>query len=103
MDNACDMRGMLSFRILWLLSREQMHGDQLASELGKKRGEKLKAGTIYPALKALKSKGLIKGEKSGKTIVYSLTPEGRKVINASCEYFCRMFQEIFDSHKSKKK
>ena len=103
MKNACDMRGMLSFRILWLLSRDQMHGDQLANELGKKRGNKLKAGTIYPALKALKSKGLIRGEKKGKTIVYSLTPEGKKVINSSCEYFCKMFQEIFDSYKKKSK
>jgi DNA-binding PadR family transcriptional regulator len=61
----CDMRGMLSFHILWLLSREALCGEDLAMELAKRRGEKPKAGTIYPALKALKGKGLIRGEKKG--------------------------------------
>ena len=103
MKKTCDMRGMLSFHILWHLAQKPMHGDQLAEELGKKRGEKPKAGTIYPALKDLSKKGLIKGEKKGKTIVYALTPEGKKAVASACDYFCCTFGEIFETHKKSKK
>lgn len=95
----CDMRGMLSFHVLWLLSRKPMHGEQIAGEIGRRRGEKPKAGTIYPALKDLKKKGLIKGEKKGKIIVYSLTPEGRKTMKYAMDYFCRAFRDIFEYAK----
>ena len=91
----CDMRGMLSFHILWLLSQRQMHGEEMAVELEKRRGEKPKAGTIYPALKHLSEKGLIKGIKKGKIIIYTLTPEGRKTMNYARDYFCRAFGDIF--------
>ena len=103
MQHQCDMRGMLSFHILWHLAQKPMHGEQLAEELGKKRGEKPKAGTIYPALKDLSKKGLIKGEKHGKTIVYSLTPEGKKAVATAREYFCKAFEEIFEGYKKTKK
>ena len=90
----CDMRGMLSFQILFLLSRRQMHGEQLATEIGKRRGEKPKAGTIYPALKELRAKKLILGKRSGKLIVYALTPLGRETIKYATDYFCRAFSDI---------
>lgn len=95
--NYCDMRGMLSFQILFLLSKNHMHGDEIAEELGKRRGEKPKAGTIYPALKDLKKKNLIKGEKNGKMIVYSLTPDGFKTLKRSREYFIRCFADVLRS------
>ena len=53
----CDMRGMLSFMILWLLSDRSMYGQELAEEIGKRKGEKPNPGTIYPALKELTIKG----------------------------------------------
>lgn len=93
----CDMRGMLSFQVLFLLSKKPMHGEQIASELEKRRGEKPKAGTIYPALKDLKKKKLIKGQKKGKTIVYSLTPEGARSIRYARAYFVRCFGDVMMS------
>jgi len=90
----CDMRGMLSFHILHLLSKRDMHGEELAREIGRRRGEKPKAGTIYPALKDLKEKGLIKGENDGKIIIYSLTAEGKNTVKYAREYFCRTFGDI---------
>lgn len=95
----CDMRGMLSFHILWLLSKNPMHGDQIAGEIGKRRGEKPKAGTIYPALKELKNNGFIRGEKAGKLIVYSLTPQGRKVAKEAIGYFFKAFGDIFEDYR----
>ncbi|QQG39638.1 MAG: PadR family transcriptional regulator [Candidatus Aenigmatarchaeota archaeon] len=92
----CDMRGMLSFQILYLLAKKPMHGEELAQEIGKRRGGKPKAGTIYPALKDLTTKKLIKGEKRGKTIVYALTPEGTKTMRYARDYFRRCFGEILE-------
>jgi PadR family transcriptional regulator len=90
----CDMRGMLSFMILWLLSSRPMNGQVLAGEIGKRRGDKPNPGTIYPALKELVNRGLIKGHAEGRTIVYELTASGRSSLAKSLEYFERVFGEI---------
>ncbi len=90
----CDMRGMLSFMILWLLSSRPMNGQVLAAEIGKRRGDKPNPGTIYPALKELVNRGYIKGHADGRTIVYELTPSGRSCLARSMVYFERVFGEI---------
>ena len=87
----CDMRGMLSFLILFLLSKKSMHGQALAQELEKRKGDKPSPGTIYPALKVLKDAELIKEEKIGKTIKYSLTKKGRIVLTVAKKRFCKIF------------
>lgn len=97
----CDMRGMLSFQILWLLSKESMNGEEIAKQIEKRRGDKPKAGTIYPALKELRLNKLIKGRKEGKMIFYSLTPEGKVAVKHAVDYFCRSFGEIVESRDSK--
>ncbi|HLD80914.1 MAG TPA: PadR family transcriptional regulator [archaeon] len=101
LDIGCDMRGMLSFHILYLLSKKAMHGDELAVEIGKRRGEKPKAGTIYPALKQLQDRGLIKGKRIGKVIQYSLTKNGKKSVDNAMEYFFKCFGGIFEDCKNR--
>jgi len=51
-----------------------MHGQEIADELAKRKGEKPSPGTIYPALKGLREAGFLEEEKEGKTITYTLTP-----------------------------
>ncbi|MDE1823157.1 MAG: PadR family transcriptional regulator [Candidatus Micrarchaeota archaeon] len=94
--NKCDMRGLLSFQVLWLLSKRPMHGDEIAEEIGNRRGDKPKAGTIYPALKELKENRLIKGSKNGKMITYSLTNEGKAELKQGVMYLCRSFGDVFE-------
>ena len=96
-DEACDMRGMLSFMILWMLSKRQMYGQELATEIGMRRGEKPNPGTIYPALKDLAARGMIKAHVEGRNHVYELTPRGRVGLTRSLEYFRKAFGDIFDS------
>ena len=91
----CDMRGMLSFLILWLLAKRDMYGQELAKEIGKRKGTKPNPGTIYPALRELNKKGLIELKKEGRITNYHITEKGRKGIETACEYFCRAFGEIF--------
>ncbi len=90
----CDMRGMLSFQIMWLLSKKQMHGEQIAKEIEKRRGCKPKAGTLYPALRELKDANLIRGTKKGKLVTYSLTRHGRDSLKHAIAYFCRSFGDV---------
>lgn len=93
-DCCCDMRGMLSFLILFLLSKKPMHGQEIAEELEKRRGEKPSPGTIYPALKGLKESKYISEEKKGKTIIYSLTKDGKKALETSKQIFCQTFKDV---------
>ncbi len=75
-----------------------MSGQEIANELAKRRGTKPTAGTIYPALKELKTKGLVKVRKKGRTTVYTLTEDGRAGAKEACNYFCSAFEEIFREH-----
>jgi DNA-binding PadR family transcriptional regulator len=93
-EGMCDMRGMLSFMILWMLSSRSMCGQELAGEIGKRRGEKPNPGTIYPALKELANRGLIKSHSEGRTLVYELTETGKSTLSRSLEYFERVFGDI---------
>jgi PadR family transcriptional regulator, regulatory protein PadR len=90
----CDMRGMLSFMILWLLSKRPMYGQEVAAEIGKRRGDRPNPGTIYPALKQLAKKGLIEARPDGRHLVYVLTSEGRASLSKSVAYFKQAFGEI---------
>jgi len=96
----CDMRGMLSFTILWLLSRRSMYGQELATEIGKRRGDKPNPGTIYPALKDLASHGLIEARIEGRNSVYRLTKEGAVSLAKSKEYFERAFGDILQESRA---
>ena len=93
--SCCDMRGMLSFMILWLLQKKPMYGDEIALELGKMKGGKPTPGTIYPALKQLKEKGQITSRKEGRKVIYSLTGEGKKGVKEAVDYFCNAFGAVF--------
>lgn len=89
------MRGLLSFLILFLLSKKPMHGQELAGEIGRRKGAKPSPGTIYPALKSLKQAGLIAEQKKGKVITYRLTDQGRGVLKIAKGQFCRTFTGVF--------
>ncbi len=94
--DCCDMRGLLSFQILWLLSRKPMNGQQIAQELAQRRGSKPTPGTIYPALKELANKGLIQPNRTGRQVVYKLTEEGKEGLVDARRYFIQVFGEIFE-------
>lgn len=97
----CDMRGLLTFQILWELDREEMNGQQIAEKIAKRRGNKPTPGTIYPALKELKKGKFIKGRKDGQTIIYSLTAKGKKGLADASRYFHQAFGDIAEDVKIK--
>lgn len=89
------MRGLLSFTILWLLTKRNMYGQELAEELEKRRGSRPNPGTLYPALRELEKKGLVEVRQEGRRKFYHLTDSGRQGAIRACEYFCRAYGEIF--------
>jgi PadR family transcriptional regulator, regulatory protein PadR len=87
---------MLGFLILFLLSKKPMHGQEIADEITRRKGEKPSPGTIYPALKNLRQMGFISSdEKEGKTIVYTLTERGRNALRISKRRFIQTFLGVF--------
>jgi DNA-binding PadR family transcriptional regulator len=94
-EECCDMRGLLGFLILFLLSKKNMHGQELADEIAKRRGDKPSPGTIYPALKGLREAGFLDEEKVGKTITYNLTPRGKKALSIAKKRFTKTFLGVF--------
>ncbi|MBI2451458.1 PadR family transcriptional regulator [Candidatus Pacearchaeota archaeon] len=88
------MRGMLSFLILFLLSKKEMSGKELSDEIGERKGARPSPGTIYPALKVLNLQGLIKEKKEGKEIFYSLSAEGERSLEVAKERFCKVFMDV---------
>ncbi len=94
-DTYCDMRGMLSFLILFLLSKKRMNGQEITEELEKRKGCKPSPGTVYPALKKLHEAELIKEEKDQNKIFYKLTQKGEHELKISKIQFCKIFSDIF--------
>jgi DNA-binding PadR family transcriptional regulator len=76
-----------------------MYGQELANEIGKRRGDRPNPGTIYPALKELSSRGMIKRHLEGRNTVYELTAAGKTSLSRALDYFQRAFGEIFRSAK----
>ncbi len=71
-----------------------MHGQEIADELEKRKGERPSPGTIYPALKMMLEDGLVSEEKKGKTIVYALTDAGKQSFKTAKQKFVRAFVDI---------
>ncbi len=94
--NACDMRGFLSFLVLWLLSKKSMTGAELADEIEKRKGCRPNPGTIYPALRELVRKKAIKiSLKEEKEKSYVLTELGKEELKEATNVFCKTFYDIF--------
>jgi PadR family transcriptional regulator PadR len=95
MKCACEMKGYLSFLVLWLVGSKKMSGAEIAAEIKRRKGTKPSPGTIYPVLKELRGKGLIRENKSNKNQkIYSLSPRGRTALRAACHQFCRTFHDL---------
>ena len=92
--SCCDMRGLLSFLILHLLSKRKMYGSEIAEEIGKRKAEKPNPGTLYPTLKDLERKGLVESSRQGNTKTYKLTPAGRQGLQMAKEFFVQAYGDI---------
>jgi DNA-binding PadR family transcriptional regulator len=86
----CDMKGFLSFLVLWIISKEDLKGCEISRELEKRRGSKPSPGTLYPVLKELREKGLI---EPNEIKAYSLTKKGEEELVSALRYFTTIFYD----------
>jgi DNA-binding PadR family transcriptional regulator len=92
-----ELKGFLSFLILHELNKKTLSGDKLSEEIGKRRGSDLTPGTIYPTLKKLRLKKLIRYKRSGRLKNYYLTEIGEEEL----EKLYKIFGNYFYGLKSK--
>ncbi|MBU7015975.1 MAG: PAS domain-containing protein [Theionarchaea archaeon] len=92
----CDMKGFLSFLVLWIISEGGLKGSEITKELEKRRGSKPSPGTVYPVLKELKDKKLIKPDENK---AYSLTEKGEKELFSALNYFNMIFYDAEEMFK----
>ncbi|MCJ7635498.1 helix-turn-helix transcriptional regulator, partial [Candidatus Bathyarchaeota archaeon] len=84
--------------ILKELDNKPMHGYEIIKALGEEFGGPFRpsAGAIYPTLQALKNEGLIKGEETDDKRVYTITPEGLRVMKEEEN----KLKEVIESRKT---
>lgn len=94
-------KGSTQVLVLSLLTQEPMYGYQIAKELEQRSGGyfDFKEGTLYPLLHRMEKEDLVKGEwqvveKGPSRKYYSLTPEGRKVLEESAAEWTTFSQRL---------
>ena len=90
-----DLKGFLRFKILHLLKKKKLCGDELAEKIGEKKLGKLTPGTIYPALKYLRNNKLILFKQEGRKKIYKLTKKGDNKYKIIKKVFKRSFEGFF--------
>jgi DNA-binding PadR family transcriptional regulator len=74
--------GELPLVVLALLAERPMHGYELMSELSRLFGPRYRPspGSVYPALEALETEGLLAGEAQGGRTTYRATSAGLEAV-----------------------
>ena len=95
------MRSLDKPVILWLLSKEPIHGYGIIKELNRLTGRKLTPSFVYPFLNWLEEKGYTIGEwieNNNRTAkYYQLTDKGEALLNKIRELFDMPLGEILTS------
>ncbi len=95
MKKCCDMRGFLTFLVLRLISKKPMSGEELRTELEKRKGHRPSPGTIYPVLKSLSEGKLIEEiEGPGKEKKYKITKSGKDELKIATNKFLSLFCDM---------
>ena len=98
MDDKSLYSGLIRLHILHHAAQKPLYGIWIAEELAR-HGYRLSAGTLYPILHALESKGYLRShqERNGKIArrVYAITPLGRKALRVARNRVHELFGEMF--------
>ena len=93
--------GTLFLLILRSLARGPLHGYAIARQIheSSKNGLQIEDGSLYPALNRMLVKGWVTAkwgisENNRRARFYSLTPEGRKQLEAEAEEFDKLVRAI---------
>jgi DNA-binding PadR family transcriptional regulator len=77
-------RGLDRPLILWLISKDPMHGYEIIKEVRRLTGRRLKPATLYPFLNRLEIEGVLESKRiaNGKRGIkcYHLTEKGENIL-----------------------
>jgi len=92
--------GLIRLHILHHASEKPVYGLWIIEELGR-HGYKLSAGTLYPLLHRLETRGLLRSatERVGRRSrrVYGITVAGEQALSAAKQKVKELFGELFES------
>lgn len=89
-----DLRGLLSFWVLWELRLGPLSGAQLTERLAWRRGSPPSPGTLYPALAALEKQGLVAKKRRGRDTFYALTKPGQHELDCARIVLRAVLQDV---------
>jgi DNA-binding PadR family transcriptional regulator len=95
-EESLNLKGFLTFLILHELNMNHLCGDELAKNIGKRKGSPLTPGTIYPTLKRLRKAKLMTHKRFGRKKVYTLTDLGKSEISRLYLLFGNYFYGLKD-------
>jgi PadR family transcriptional regulator PadR len=91
--------GLIRLHILHHAAEGPIYGLWMIEELGR-HGYRLSAGTLYPILHGLESKGYLRStrERAGSRSrrVYRATPAGRRALRTARRKIQELFGELFE-------
>lgn len=92
-----DMRGLLSFWILWELRLGRLTGVQIAERLTWRRGSPLSPGTLYPALSNLEKRGLVRKARDGRDTQYEVSAPGVRELERAQRLLRTILEDVVTS------
>ena len=99
MDDRELYAGLIRLHLLHHAAEGPIYGLWMIEELGR-HGYRLSAGTLYPILHGLESKGYLQStmERAGSRSrrVYRVTPAGRRALRAAKRKVQELFGEFFE-------
>lgn len=96
MEKGCAMKGFLEFQVLNMINKKNLSGQEIRKEIGKRKGCTPSPGTIYPVLKELRQKALIKElDTKSKEKKYKITKKGQHEVQITKKMFHNIFKELF--------
>lgn len=99
MDDRDLYAGLIKLHVLHHAAEEPIYGLAMIEELAR-HGYKLSAGTLYPILHGLETKGYLRSrkERNGRVArrIYRATPAGRRALGTAKDKVRELFGELFE-------
>ena len=92
-----DIRGFLSFWLLWELRLGPLSGAQLDERLTWRRGTPMSPGTLYPALAGLERAAAVKKSRRGRETAYTITASGKRDLECALGCLGAMFRDVLEA------
>ncbi len=89
-----DLRGLLSFWLLWEVRRGPKTGAEISERLAWRRGSPVSPGTLYPALAALEKEGAVAKAMKGRDSEYRITARGRSELECAVGCLRAMMRDV---------